>query len=79
MTNVELTVGDDAPEFEAEISDGSTVTLSGLLSSGKKVILYFYPRDNTPGCTTQACDFRDNFGRLEGSGWTVIGLSLIHI
>lgn len=75
MTNVELTVGDDAPEFEAEISDGSTVTLSGLLSSGKKVILYFYPRDNTPGCTTQACDFRDNFGRLEGSGWTVIGVS----
>ena len=41
MTNVELTAGDDAPEFEAEISDGSTVTLSELLSSGKKVILYF--------------------------------------
>ena len=75
MTNVELTAGDDAPEFEAEISDGSTVKLSELLSSGKKVILYFYPRDNTPGCTTQACDFRDNFGRLEGSGWTVIGVS----
>tara|TARA_B100000945_G_scaffold313852_1_gene310553 strand:+ start:273 stop:752 length:480 start_codon:yes stop_codon:yes gene_type:complete len=75
MTNVELTVGDDAPEFEALISDGSKVTLSGLLSSGKKVILYFYPRDNTPGCTTQACDFRDNFGRLEDSDWTVIGVS----
>ena len=75
MTNVELTVGDDAPEFEAEISDGSKVTLSGLLSSGKKVILYFYPRDNTPGCTTQACDFRDSFERFEGSGWRVIGVS----
>ncbi|MBJ29401.1 MAG: peroxiredoxin [Euryarchaeota archaeon] len=72
---MELTVGDDAPEFEALISDGSKVTLSGLLSSGKKVILYFYPRDNTPGCTTQACDFRDNFGRLEDSDWTVIGVS----
>tara|TARA_A100000164_G_C21619873_1_gene636055 strand:+ start:232 stop:711 length:480 start_codon:yes stop_codon:yes gene_type:complete len=75
MADVELAVGDDAPEFEAEISDGSTVTLSELLSSGQKIILYFYPRDNTPGCTTQACDFRDNFGRLEGGGWTVIGVS----
>ena len=46
-----------------------------MLSSGKKVILYFYPRDNTPGCTVQACDFRDNFARLSDSGWKVIGVS----
>jgi len=75
MTTVELAVGDKAPDFEAEITDGSKVSLSDILSSGKGVILYFYPRDNTPGCTTQACDFRDSFGRFEGSSWKVLGVS----
>ena len=75
MATVELAVGDTAPDFEEEVTDGSKVSLSGILSNGEKVILYFYPRDNTPGCTTQACDFRDSFGRFEGSGWRVIGVS----
>ena len=75
MATVELAVGDTAPDFEQEVTDGSKVSLSGILSNGEKVILYFYPRDNTPGCTTQACDFRDSFGRFEGSGWRVIGVS----
>ncbi len=75
MTAVELEIGGVAPDFEATITDGSKVSLSEMLSSGEKVILYFYPRDNTPGCTNQACDFRDNFGRLSGSGWRVIGVS----
>ena len=75
MTIVELAVGDKAPEFDVEITDGSRISLSEILSNGESVILYFYPRDNTPGCTTQACDFRDSFGRFEGSGWKVIGVS----
>ena len=75
MATVELAVGDKAPDFEAEITDGSKISLSRILSSREGVILYFYPRDNTPGCTTQACDFRDSFGRLEGSGWKVVGVS----
>ena len=75
MATVELAVGDTAPDFEEEVTDGSKVSLSGILSNGEKLILYFYPRDNTPGCTTQACDFRDSFGRFEGSGWRVIGVS----
>jgi len=75
MTTVKLSIGDRAPDFYMPITDGSTVKLSEILSSGEKVILYFYPRDNTPGCTTQACDFRDNFSRLAESGWRVLGVS----
>ncbi|MDG1540404.1 MAG: peroxiredoxin [Candidatus Thalassarchaeaceae archaeon] len=75
MATAELAVGDKAPDFEVEVTDGSKISLSEILSDGGKVILYFYPRDNTPGCTTQACDFRDDFGRFEGSGWRVIGVS----
>ena len=54
MATVELAIGDEAPNFEAEVTDGGKVSLSEILSAGKGVILYFYPRDNTPGCTTQA-------------------------
>ena len=71
----ELSVGDSAPEFEASVTDGSIIRLSEMLSSGDGVILYFYPRDNTSGCTVQACDFRDSFGRFTDSGWRVIGIS----
>ena len=71
----ELSVGDSAPEFEASVTDGSTIRLSEMLSSGDGVILYFYPRDNTSGCTVQACDFRDSFGRFTDSKWRVIGVS----
>tara|TARA_B100001113_G_scaffold157396_2_gene128704 strand:+ start:1162 stop:1689 length:528 start_codon:yes stop_codon:yes gene_type:complete len=72
---VTLAVGETAPDFEAVLTDGSKFVLSENLSSGKGVILYFYPRDNTPGCTTQACDFRDNFGRISNESWTVVGVS----
>ena len=75
MATVELAIGDEAPSFEAEVTDGGKVSLSEILSTGRGVILYFYPRDNTPGCTAQACDFRDNFGRFEDSSWKVIGVS----
>ena len=75
MATVELAVGDKAPEFEVEVTDGSKISLAEILSNGGKAILYFYPRDNTPGCTIQACDFRDSFGRFEGSDWRVIGVS----
>ena len=68
-------VGGQAPDFEAEVTDGKKIKLSEILSSGEGVILYFYPRDSTPGCTTQACDFRDNFGTLKEGGWRVIGVS----
>ena len=72
---VTLMVGDDAPDFEAPLTDGSKFVLSQVLNSGKGVILYFYPRDNTPGCTTQACDFRDNFSRISNKSWIVVGVS----
>ncbi|GIS50098.1 MAG: hypothetical protein Ct9H90mP24_3900 [Methanobacteriota archaeon] len=51
MATVELAIGDEAPSFEAEVTDGGKVSLSEILSTGRGVILYFYPRDNTPGCT----------------------------
>ena len=75
MAIAELAVGDKAPDFEVEVRDGSTISLSEIVADGGMAILYFYPRDNTPGCTRQACDFRDSFGRFEGSGWRVIGVS----
>ena len=68
-------MGDAAPEFEATVTDGSSIRLSEMLNSGDGVILYFYPRDNTSGCTVQACDFRDSFGQFTNSGWRVIGVS----
>ena len=66
-------VGQTAPDFEAKDQNGETITLSQY--KGKKVILYFYPRDNTPGCTAQACDLRDNIERLADNGYQVIGVS----
>ena len=72
---VSLNVGEIAPDFEAELTNGDKLILSDILSSGEKVILYFYPKDSTPGCTVQACDFRDNFSRLQSAGFRVIGVS----
>ena len=66
-------VGQIAPDFEAKDQNGETITLSQY--KGKKVVLYFYPRDNTPGCTAQACDLRDNIERLADNGYQVIGVS----
>ncbi len=68
-----LAPGDNAPDFELQSDDGETVRLSEL--RGKKVILYFYPKDNTSGCTTEACDFRDRLPDIEGRGAVVLGVS----
>ena len=72
---ISLEVGKIAPDFEAELTNGNKVILSDILSSGNKVILYFYPKDSTPGCTVQACDFRDNFSKLQSAGFRVLGVS----
>ena len=68
-----LKEGDKAPDFTAKNQNGETVSLSGFL--GKNVILYFYPKDDTPGCTAEACDFRDNYQSLLSQGFQVIGVS----
>ncbi len=65
--------GEKAPEFTANDQQGQEVSLSDYL--GKKVILYFYPKDSTPGCTKEACDFRDNYESLVSKGFEVIGVS----
>ena len=72
---VNFEVGQNAPDFEAELTDGTRIRLSEILEGGEEVILYFYPEDSTPGCTKQACDFRDNFHRLKAVGHRVIGVS----
>ena len=68
-----LEIGQKAPDFEAKDQDGNTIKLSDY--KGKKVVLYFYPKDNTPGCTTQACNLRDNYDLLLKQGYQVIGVS----
>ena len=69
-----LTEGEPAPDFSAETDRGETVSLKDF--AGKHVVLYFYPKDDTPGCTTEACNFRDNISRLEAEGAVVLGISL---
>lgn len=68
-----LEPGTTAPDFSLLNQDGESVSLADL--RGEKVILYFYPAAMTPGCTTQACDFRDSISSLQGAGYTVIGVS----
>ncbi|PIY09050.1 MAG: thioredoxin-dependent thiol peroxidase [Flexibacter sp. CG_4_10_14_3_um_filter_32_15] len=70
---MELKKGDKAPEFTAHDQNGHEVKLSQL--KGKKVILYFYPKDDTPGCTAQACNLRDNYTDLQKQGYEVLGVS----
>ena len=65
--------GEQAPEFELQSDEGETVKLSDL--RGRRVVLYFYPRDDTPGCTTQACGIRDSFAELDETGAVVFGVS----
>lgn len=68
-----LTAGDTAPPFELPIDGGGTLASSDL--AGKPYVVYFYPRDNTPGCTTEACAFRDAHGRVLAAGAAVVGVS----
>lgn len=68
-----LKVGDVAPDFEVNDQDGQPVKLSDY--KGKKVVLYFYPRDNTPGCTAEACNLRDNYSTLQEQGYEILGVS----
>lgn len=68
-----LETGDAAPDFTLTAADGSTVSLADY--RGQKVIVYFYPKASTPGCTTQACDFRDSLASLQGAGYQVLGVS----
>jgi peroxiredoxin Q/BCP len=68
-----LTPGDPAPDFTLPDADGKPVALRGL--RGRKVVLYAYPAASTPGCTTQACDFRDSLASLQAAGYEVVGLS----
>lgn len=71
----DLQVGDNAPDFKVEDSNGNTLCLSELNAKGLEVVLYFYPKDDTPGCTIQACDFRDNMERLNSNEVVVLGVS----
>jgi peroxiredoxin Q/BCP len=69
----QLKAGDQAPDFEAKDDQDETVRLSDL--RGKRVVIYFYPKDNTPGCTTQACNFRDSYPAITEKNAVVLGVS----
>jgi len=68
-----LNIGDPAPAFSLPDAEGNIYSLADL--SGKRVVLYFYPRDNTPGCTKEACGFRDNYETYQGNDVVVLGVS----
>lgn len=69
-----LQVNDLAPDFSGKDQNGAPISLSAF--RGKKVVLYFYPKDDTPGCTKQACNLRDNNATLQDAGYQVIGVSI---
>lgn len=71
MTN--LKPGDKAPAFSLPNQNGETISLKDF--KGQKLVLFFYPKDNTPGCTAEACDLRDNFDKLKKEGYTLLGIS----
>jgi peroxiredoxin Q/BCP len=73
MSATKLEIGTKAPAFSLTDQDGASVSLSDF--AGQKVIIYFYPAAGTPGCTTQACDFRDNINSLKAAGYQVLGVS----
>ncbi len=68
-----LKVGDKAPEFTSKDQDGNTISLSDY--KGKKLIIFFYPKANTPGCTAQACNLNDNYTALKEEGYSILGVS----
>lgn len=68
-----LKVGDKVPEFSSKDQDGNTINLSDY--KGKKLVVFFYPRANTPGCTAEACNLRDNYELLQEQGYEILGVS----
>ncbi len=70
---ITLQVGDKAPAFKAKNEKGETVSLADY--KGKKLVLYFYPKDDTPGCTAEACDLRDNYQSFQAQGYEILGVS----
>lgn len=68
-----IKIGDKAPDFKGTDQEGKKIKLSDF--KGKKLVLYFYPKDNTPGCTAEACDLRDNYQRFEAMGYKIVGVS----
>lgn len=68
-----LKVGDKVPTFSAKDQDGNTINLSDY--SGKKLVVFFYPKANTPGCTVEACNLRDNYAELQAQGYELLGVS----
>ena len=70
---MKLAVGDQAPDFTSKDQNGNSISLSDF--KGKKVVLYFYPKDNTPGCTAEACNLRDNHQALKKAGYEILGVS----
>ena len=68
-----LKKGDEAPDFSGKNQDGKLISLKDF--KGKKLVIYFYPKDDTPGCTAQACNIRDNYAVLKKNGYAIIGIS----
>ncbi|WP_243472041.1 thioredoxin-dependent thiol peroxidase [Winogradskyella sp. MH6] len=68
-----LKVGDKAPEFSAKDQDGNSISLSDY--KGKKLVVFFYPKASTPGCTTEACNLNDNYERFKSKGYEILGVS----
>jgi peroxiredoxin Q/BCP len=73
MTGIRLEAGETAPAFALDDQDGASISLADF--AGTKTIVYFYPAASTPGCTTEACDFRDNINSLKSAGYQVLGVS----
>jgi peroxiredoxin Q/BCP len=70
-----LKPGDKMPQFEVVDQDGKPVKSEDFIGKGRKTIIYFYPKDNTPGCTAEACSLRDNYAALTAAGYNVVGVS----
>jgi len=68
-----IKVGDKAPHFQGKGQEGQIISLDQF--KGKKLVLYFYPKDNTPGCTAEACDLRDNYSKFIDNGYAIVGVS----
>jgi thioredoxin-dependent peroxiredoxin len=73
MLKIMLKIGDKAPDFSGKDQNGNEIKLGDF--NGFKLVLYFYPKDNTPGCTAEACDLRDNYHRFESMGYKILGVS----